>query len=255
MADDIDTQCDGIVTSKCRNRRITARAEALGRGATTYQGPPCKWGHSGLRMVCNSGCIECARLRTSAWLERQKAEHPDKHKARVRASYKRSYVPHPKPQTEKSKARERAREAGETIFFCGACPVGHTDGWYVKKGSCVTCERLAAKQKIPQFREYLAANPDVYRHKNRTALARRRGAEGKHTKEDVAQILVAQKHKCANPMCRKSLKSGFDVDHIVPIAKGGTNWPRNLQLMCSPCNKRKNALLPTEWARREGFLL
>ena len=31
----------------------------------------------------------------------------------------------------------------------------------------------------------------------------------------------------------------FDVDHIVPQSRGGTNHPDNLQLLCSHCNRVK----------------
>jgi len=31
------------------------------------------------------------------------------------------------------------------------------------------------------------------------------------------------------------------VDHIVPIAQGGTNEPGNLRWMCLPCNVKKGA--------------
>lgn len=31
----------------------------------------------------------------------------------------------------------------------------------------------------------------------------------------------------------------FEVDHIIPCAKGGSNDPDNLCLACGPCNRRK----------------
>lgn len=31
----------------------------------------------------------------------------------------------------------------------------------------------------------------------------------------------------------------IEFDHIIPLARGGTNTARNLQLLCEPCNRRK----------------
>ena len=31
----------------------------------------------------------------------------------------------------------------------------------------------------------------------------------------------------------------FHIDHVIPIARGGTNEPDNLQVLCQPCNQRK----------------
>lgn len=44
------------------------------------------------------------------------------------------------------------------------------------------------------------------------------------------------------------------VDHIVPLAKGGTNARENLQTMCSPCNSSKGVKSMDEWlaSRRES---
>lgn len=33
----------------------------------------------------------------------------------------------------------------------------------------------------------------------------------------------------------------MEVDHIVPISRGGTDRPTNLRLLCPPCNKKKSA--------------
>lgn len=38
------------------------------------------------------------------------------------------------------------------------------------------------------------------------------------------------------------------LDHIIPVAVGGTNDPDNLQTMCRPCNSRKGV---TQWPSSE----
>ena len=44
---------------------------------------------------------------------------------------------------------------------------------------------------------------------------------------------------CGGPVQRSGL--GSHVDHIVPLAAGGTSRFRNLQLLCRLCNQRKGA--------------
>lgn len=39
-------------------------------------------------------------------------------------------------------------------------------------------------------------------------------------------------------MCGKEANS---VDHVIPLARGGSNWPANLRPACGPCNSAKGA--------------
>lgn len=39
----------------------------------------------------------------------------------------------------------------------------------------------------------------------------------------------------------------FEVDHVVPLARGGPNVESNLACACVPCNRSKRAHLLTEW--------
>ena len=101
------------------------------------------------------------------------------------------------------------------------------------------------------------ANPEKRTSYKRNRRSRVLDAEGRHTASDVLSILSMQCGLCAN--CKtKLLKSGankYHVDHIMPLARGGSNWPSNLQCLCPTCNMRKHAKDPIDWAREQGRLI
>jgi 5-methylcytosine-specific restriction endonuclease McrA len=35
------------------------------------------------------------------------------------------------------------------------------------------------------------------------------------------------------------LEDGFEWDHIIPVSRGGTNEPENIEIACHPCNASK----------------
>lgn len=111
----------------------------------------------------------------------------------------------------------------------------------------------AADQMREASRARYRADPHIWIANARNRKARMRGAEGRHTAGDIHTIFAAQRSKCAH--CRISIRAGYHVDHINALSRGGSNWPRNLQLLCASCNLRKRAADPLDFARREGRLL
>jgi len=39
----------------------------------------------------------------------------------------------------------------------------------------------------------------------------------------------------------------MEIDHILPVSRGGRDHPRNLTVACRPCNRSKGAKTPGEW--------
>lgn len=83
-------------------------------------------------------------------------------------------------------------------------------------------------------------------------------AEGSHTVEEIQEIFKSQNKKCAYFwMCGQKFKlfSEGEVDHIIPISKGGTDDRRNLQILCYSCNRKKCATDQIDFMRAKGRLL
>lgn len=55
---------------------------------------------------------------------------------------------------------------------------------------------------------------------------------------------VFEKYKRACCVCGSRASDGvkLEIDHIVPVSKGGTNDLENLQILCEHCNRGKGAL-------------
>lgn len=113
--------------------------------------------------------------------------------------------------------------------------------WYARNKEIVAAR---ARQRYAEDSEYRA--------KQLAKQARRKGAIGTFSDADIGRIRTAQKSRCA--VCRKRLIA-HHIDHIVPLALGGVNFPRNLQLLCPGCNTDKGARIPEEFMRSRGYLL
>lgn len=99
-------------------------------------------------------------------------------------------------------------------------------------------------------RRYEAENPEkgVLRgYRRRSRLER---ASGWFTKEDLAFLYELQEGRCCWCGCEMvnrlidntaPRKLKFTVDHINPVARGGSNWWWNLVLACDRCNISRNS--------------
>jgi 5-methylcytosine-specific restriction endonuclease McrA len=113
--------------------------------------------------------------------------------------------------------------------------------------------RLNKEKRKAIVARYDALNPDQKRATKAVRRARERSAPGRYVKKDVGELLSKQKNLCA--ACRAKLGDAYEVDHIIPLAGGGSNDRLNLQILCGPCNRSKGARHPIDFMQERGFLL
>lgn len=95
-------------------------------------------------------------------------------------------------------------------------------------------------------RQWAKDNPLAMRAIVAKRRALLRGATGKYTKPDVLYLLKSQEGICAACSCALS---SYHVDHIIPLSRGGSNGPDNIQLLCPTCNRRKSDRTMSEWQK------
>lgn len=102
-------------------------------------------------------------------------------------------------------------------------------------------------------KRYDKDNPEMHKVHRFRRRARKHNAVGDYTIAEAQVLLERQQHLCANPHCCVDLRTVLVkcLDHIVALAKGGSNFITNMQWLCRPCNSRKTTLSQEEWLLRE----
>ena len=119
-------------------------------------------------------------------------------------------------------------EIGPLQRRCARCKKIKPRGWFRRHGLT-----SAGNEKRSSYcRECRKGDDSAH-------AGKRRGASGHHTSADVQRLFDRQRGQCA--LCGVSIYAGFHVDHRMPICRGGSNNPDNLQLLCARCNLRKGS--------------
>lgn len=100
------------------------------------------------------------------------------------------------------------------------------------------------KGRIEKIRAHYQENKHKYKANSNRRRARIANAPGSHTKDDILAIFKRQGGRCR--YCSLTLDK-YHVDHIMPLALGGSNGPENLQILCGPCNLWKGSKHPEEF--------
>lgn len=85
-------------------------------------------------------------------------------------------------------------------------------------------EFLRMKKEVERFERFEKINP-AYR-------------------EQIAEEVRMYVWRRDNGRCVKCNSDlNLEFDHIIPLSKGGSNTERNIQLLCSQCNKKKSDII------------
>jgi 5-methylcytosine-specific restriction endonuclease McrA len=165
-------------------------------------------------------------------------------------------------------SRKQALSKGMTRYFTGLpCLRGHLTHRKVSGWQCMECRKVKSAEYRSKEENRIRAKEVTYawRRKNpeRVVIQQRAHSSKRRRQckasvrgfsfEDVQRTLSRQKRKCV--YCKSSIGSAYHIDHIMPLALGGTNSQQNIQLLCQPCNQRKAASHPVLYANSIGLLV
>ncbi len=207
---------------------VILRASARDAGLKWYfTGRPCKHGHLDIRQVANGVCRSCAKEIG----KRYHAKNPGL-ASKWAMAYGKAHPEWVKEQQRKYYQRHKAKSRALRIK------------WVLENPEKNRGYKKAWKKRNPE------SNTDYKRNRR----ARERGSGERHTASDIVDLLVKQRHRCA--ICAdKITEKTRQVDHIMPLAREGSNGRRNLQLLCKSCNSKKGPKDPIEFMQSLGRLL
>jgi 5-methylcytosine-specific restriction endonuclease McrA len=219
----------------------------------------------------NTRCKACCNAMQRA----QREQNPEKarareqryrqaHPGRVQEAVRRFRIAHPEKKREhnhryQEKHPDRVREAKRRYAEDHPDRMNSATRRYreanPEKQREYDRQRYSAnpKRERERARQYQRQHPEVKRRSEQHRRARKRNALGSYTSQDLDKQLLEQRSLCF--WCSEPLESGWQVDHVIPISRNGSNWPENIVCACPSCNLRKQDKIPfIEWNPRAALI-
>lgn len=197
--------------------QVISRKAAKAAGLTHYfTGKPCKRGnHIDRRYVASFCCVTCAR-------EKER----DSYRLEAGCS-PRKLGQDPEYQKKYYAARKERRKA-------------ESREWYRRNA-----ETALTKQKAYVVKRY-RENPEAIRLIGRRSAAKRREVIAEVFVEVVDPRVVFERDSGTCGICGRPVDPSekWEVDHIVPISRGGHHAYDNVQLAHLACNRSKSNKMP-----------
>lgn len=88
---------------------------------------------------------------------------------------------------------------------------------------------------------WMTRNPGVDAYYSRLRRDRKRGAQG-----DCSFSQLQARWDFYGGRCWMCGTAADTIDHVIPLARGGSEWPSNLRPACRSCNSSKGASWPLD---------
>lgn len=189
---------------------------------------------------------DAVKARKSQWYARNKE--------RLAAKAHERYIKH----------REEIREYNKAYRELNKAIIKERKATYVKENreAVLASKRRYAKEN----KDIELARSNAWRQANRERFEERRARWNRDNPMKLrtyAQNRISRKKNAKGLLTEQSIKWRFDyyanscyycgvegdlqVEHRIPLSRGGTNWPSNIVPACKTCNVRKNAKTETEY--------
>lgn len=160
-------------------------------------------------------------------------EHKEENSAR-RKQFRKDNL---QAEREKDNARRKNRTP-EQIAAKKSYDVLYSAVNKTKKNARSTAHHAANKEQCAKnSAQWKRNNPDKVAAHGATRKTKKTEAGGFFTDEDVAQMKIKQHGECI--YCHTSILEVNEKDHMTSVANFGSSWPRNMVLLCEPCNGGK----------------
>ena len=113
-----------------------------------------------------------------------------------------------------------------------------------KKAACARWRSENQEARREAMRAWKAANPERVRELSKMYNSRRRA---RMRDSGVFSITARDERRLMDGPCYHCGAPAEHIDHIIPVARGGSHGIGNLAPMCAPCNLQKNSKLYVEF--------
>jgi 5-methylcytosine-specific restriction endonuclease McrA len=189
-------------------------------------------------------CRACQKARTAEYRVRPEV-------AKAKAAYKREWRARDpewfKKDYQKNKERDAARKKAAYAANPERFKARNRRQYESNKAAHRACVKRWIEKNQERVREYarewVKANPEKHRqkaHKRRALMLAAKVVP--FTEAELAAHIESLGGRCV--YCGGPYQ---ELDHVVPLSRGGEHSLSNLRPSCTPCNRRKWAKTPEEW--------